>query len=110
MPSPQASLLPTCPPCPRGLLPVALPPAWALPCPDVRLCSRRACVGLPPQNHMLLEHKMQRPWLSQKWACPAEPSCPVSSKKVAAQVNGHVCPASSGPGASHACLCADRDK
>ncbi|XP_006028907.1 inositol-3-phosphate synthase 1 [Alligator sinensis] len=70
----------------------------------------RACVGLPPQNHMLLEHKMQRPWLSQTWACLAEPSCPVSSKKVAAQVNGHVCPASSGPGASHACLCADRDK
>ncbi|XP_019393986.1 PREDICTED: inositol-3-phosphate synthase 1, partial [Crocodylus porosus] len=70
----------------------------------------RACVGLPPQNHMLLEHKMQRPWPSQKRACPAEPSCPVSSKKVAAQVNSHVCPGSNGPGASHACLCADRDK
>lgn len=23
-------------------------------------CPRRACVGLPPQNHMLLEHKMER--------------------------------------------------
>ncbi|XP_039421924.1 inositol-3-phosphate synthase 1 [Corvus cornix cornix] len=30
----------------------------------------RACLGLPPQNHMLLEHKMQRPAPSPKRACP----------------------------------------
>lgn len=24
-------------------------------------CLHRACVGLPPQNHMLLEYKMERP-------------------------------------------------
>ncbi|XP_075873916.1 inositol-3-phosphate synthase 1-A-like [Nelusetta ayraudi] len=29
----------------------------------------RACVGLPPQNHMLLEHKLQRNFLPQHTAC-----------------------------------------
>nr|KAF6480456.1 inositol-3-phosphate synthase 1 [Molossus molossus] len=39
----------------------------------------RACVGLPPQNHMLLEHKMERPSLKQIGHVAA--SCHVSCKK-----------------------------
>ncbi|KAF1431827.1 Inositol-3-phosphate synthase 1-A, partial [Spheniscus magellanicus] len=54
----------------------------------------RACLGLPPQNHMLLEHKMQRPAPSPKRACPGGAACPLSPKKapVATQLNGHPCP------------------
>ncbi|XP_067169004.1 inositol-3-phosphate synthase 1 [Apteryx mantelli] len=51
----------------------------------------RACLGLPPQNHMLLEHKMQRAAASPKRACPAGPACPAARKKAAAQLNGHPC-------------------
>lgn len=29
----------------------------------------RACLGLPPQNHMLLEHKLQRNFLPQHTTC-----------------------------------------
>ncbi|XP_066839730.1 inositol-3-phosphate synthase 1 isoform X1 [Anser cygnoides] len=60
----------------------------------------RACLGLPPQNHMLLEHKMQRPALSPKRACPAGAACPVTPKKAAAppQLNGHPCPGTARPG------------
>ncbi|XP_068776292.1 inositol-3-phosphate synthase 1 [Struthio camelus] len=54
----------------------------------------RACLGLPPQNHMLLEHKMQRAAPSPKRACPAGPACPAAPKKAAAQLNGHPCPGS----------------
>ncbi|XP_004688230.2 PREDICTED: inositol-3-phosphate synthase 1 isoform X1 [Condylura cristata] len=39
----------------------------------------RACVGLPPQNHMLLEHKMERPGL--KRIGPVVAACPVPLKK-----------------------------
>nr|XP_017529973.1 inositol-3-phosphate synthase 1 isoform X1 [Manis javanica] len=39
----------------------------------------RACVGLPPQNHMLLEHKMERPGLKQ--VGPVATACPVPGKK-----------------------------
>eukprot|EP00075_Anas_platyrhynchos_P038994 XP_027328247.1 LOW QUALITY PROTEIN: inositol-3-phosphate synthase 1 [Anas platyrhynchos] len=55
----------------------------------------RACLGLPPQNHMLLEHKMQRPALSPKRACPGGATCPLTPKKAATppQLNGHPCPA-----------------
>lgn len=38
----------------------------------------RACVGLPPQNHMLLEHKMERPSLKQMHLATA---CLASCKK-----------------------------
>uniref|UniRef100_A0A2K5R666 Inositol-3-phosphate synthase 1 n=1 Tax=Cebus imitator TaxID=2715852 RepID=A0A2K5R666_CEBIM len=41
----------------------------------------RACVGLPPQNHMLLEHKMERPGPSLKQVGPLAATCPVSNKK-----------------------------
>lgn len=41
--------------------------------------SLRACVGLPPQNHMLLEHKMERPGLKQ--VGPVATACPVPGKK-----------------------------
>ncbi|XP_058677273.1 LOW QUALITY PROTEIN: inositol-3-phosphate synthase 1 [Ammospiza nelsoni] len=50
----------------------------------------RACLGLPPQHHMQLEHKMQRP--SPKRACPGGAACPLVPKKsppVPAQLNGH---------------------
>uniref|UniRef100_A0A667G925 Inositol-3-phosphate synthase 1 n=3 Tax=Lynx TaxID=13124 RepID=A0A667G925_LYNCA len=39
----------------------------------------RACVGLPPQNHMLLEHKMERPGLTR--GGPVVAACPVPCKK-----------------------------
>ncbi|NXY11182.1 INO1A synthase, partial [Pteruthius melanotis] len=51
----------------------------------------RACLGLPPQNHMLLEHKMQRPAPSPKRACPGGAACPLLPKKspaAPAQLNG----------------------
>ncbi|CAM9728622.1 unnamed protein product [Bubo scandiacus] len=54
----------------------------------------RACLGLPPQNHMLLEHKMQRPVPSPKRSCPGGAACPLAPKKApaAAHLNGHPCP------------------
>ncbi|XP_032059721.1 inositol-3-phosphate synthase 1 isoform X2 [Aythya fuligula] len=60
----------------------------------------RACLGLPPQNHMLLEHKMQRPALSPKRACPGGAACPLTPKKAATppQLNGHPCPGTARPG------------
>ncbi|NXD45448.1 INO1A synthase, partial [Copsychus sechellarum] len=54
-------------------------------------CAPRACLGLPPQNHMLLEHKMQRPAPSPKRACPGGAACPLLPKKspaAPAQLNG----------------------
>lgn len=39
----------------------------------------RACIGLPPQNHMLLEYKMER--LSPKQVGHGAAACPVSCKK-----------------------------
>ncbi|KAK2109301.1 Inositol-3-phosphate synthase 1 [Saguinus oedipus] len=41
----------------------------------------RACVGLPPQNHMLLEHKMECPGPGLKQVGPVAAACPVSNKK-----------------------------
>ncbi|NXW39490.1 INO1A synthase, partial [Phaetusa simplex] len=60
----------------------------------------RACLGLPPQNHMLLEHKMQRPVPSPKRSCPGGATCPLAPKKVpaAAQLNGHPCAGAPRPG------------
>ncbi|XP_065555609.1 inositol-3-phosphate synthase 1 [Lathamus discolor] len=60
----------------------------------------RACVGLPPQNHMLLEHKMQRPAPSPKRSCPGGAACPLAPKKTPAaptQLNGHPCAPRPGP-------------
>uniref|UniRef100_A0A8U7NHH4 peptidylprolyl isomerase n=1 Tax=Corvus moneduloides TaxID=1196302 RepID=A0A8U7NHH4_CORMO len=60
----------------------------------------RACLGLPPQNHMLLEHKMQRPAPSPKRACPGGAACPLVPKKspaAPAQLNGHPCAPRPGP-------------
>ncbi|XP_003817819.4 inositol-3-phosphate synthase 1 isoform X1 [Pan paniscus] len=50
----------------------------------------RACVGLPPQNHMLLEHKMERPGPSLKRVGPVAATYPVLNKKgpVPAATNG----------------------
>ncbi|XP_038628784.1 inositol-3-phosphate synthase 1 [Tachyglossus aculeatus] len=60
----------------------------------------RACVGLPPQNHMLLEHKMERPGNSLKRGGSVAPDCPAPKKKGAVappddsmrDANGHGCP------------------
>ncbi|KAM4707362.1 inositol-3-phosphate synthase 1 [Discoglossus pictus] len=41
----------------------------------------RACVGLSPQNHMMLEHKMQRSFVSLKRPSTLSTLCPISSKK-----------------------------
>ncbi|XP_067416943.1 inositol-3-phosphate synthase 1 [Emydura macquarii macquarii] len=65
----------------------------------------RACVGLPPQNHMQLEHKMQRPCPSLKRVWLA--ACSVSPKKVAAQVNGYLCPSTNAHAPSPAPLHGD---
>uniref|UniRef100_A0A8I5YMT2 Inositol-3-phosphate synthase 1 n=1 Tax=Pongo abelii TaxID=9601 RepID=A0A8I5YMT2_PONAB len=50
----------------------------------------RACVGLPPQNHMLLEHKMERPGPSLKRVGPVAATYPVLNNKgpVPAATNG----------------------
>ncbi|XP_039558344.1 inositol-3-phosphate synthase 1 [Passer montanus] len=57
----------------------------------------RACLGLPPQNHMLLEHKLQRP----RRACPGGAACPLHPQKsplaAPAQLNGHPCAPRPGP-------------
>uniref|UniRef100_A0A8D2IX42 inositol-3-phosphate synthase n=1 Tax=Varanus komodoensis TaxID=61221 RepID=A0A8D2IX42_VARKO len=50
----------------------------------------RACVGLPPQNHMQLEYKVQQPWGNAKHFCP--PSKLAAAKKTAPHLNGCVCP------------------
>ncbi|CAI5798990.1 inositol-3-phosphate synthase 1 [Podarcis lilfordi] len=53
----------------------------------------RACVGLPPQNHMQLEHKTRRTWPCAKQAPPTpEPPAawPAAPKKAAPHLNGFV--------------------
>ncbi|XP_043909780.1 inositol-3-phosphate synthase 1 [Protopterus annectens] len=47
----------------------------------------RACVGLPPQNHMLLEYKMQRSFMLQKRESNGV-TCPIG-KKVSDISNGY---------------------
>ncbi|XP_059016522.1 inositol-3-phosphate synthase 1 isoform X2 [Mustela lutreola] len=49
----------------------------------------RACVGLPPQNHMLLEHKMERPGV--KRVGPVVATCPVPCKRGAAPTAPNGC-------------------
>ncbi|KAM9243339.1 inositol-3-phosphate synthase 1 isoform 3-T3 [Dugong dugon] len=56
----------------------------------------RACLGLPPQNHMLLEHKMERPDPALKsmgpTACPMpckKPPVPAASTGCTGDANGH---------------------
>ncbi|KAK2109075.1 Inositol-3-phosphate synthase 1 [Saguinus oedipus] len=41
----------------------------------------RSCVGLPPQNHILLEHKMERPRPGLKQVGLVAATSPVSNKK-----------------------------
>ncbi|PIO40221.1 hypothetical protein AB205_0026330 [Aquarana catesbeiana] len=48
----------------------------------------RACLGLYPQNHMMLEYKMQRSFASLKRPSKDLNPCPISSKKGMVQVNG----------------------
>lgn len=48
----------------------------------------RACLSLPPQNHMMLEYKMQRSFMSLKRSSPVLTPYSVSSKKGTGQVNG----------------------
>lgn len=43
----------------------------------------RACLGLPPQNYMLLEHKLQKDFLSHM-TCDSK----IPALKKVAQVNG----------------------
>ncbi|KAJ6664332.1 hypothetical protein lerEdw1_008551 [Lerista edwardsae] len=52
----------------------------------------RACVGLPPQNHMQLEYKMQRPWSSYKHGHSSTPAQLVTPKKPATSLNGFMYP------------------
>ncbi|XP_037673924.1 inositol-3-phosphate synthase 1 [Choloepus didactylus] len=53
----------------------------------------RACVGLPPQNHMFLEHKMERPGLERVGpvACPVpcKESVPAAPNGCTGDANGH---------------------
>uniref|UniRef100_F7HQK3 Inositol-3-phosphate synthase 1 n=1 Tax=Callithrix jacchus TaxID=9483 RepID=F7HQK3_CALJA len=51
----------------------------------------RACVGLPPQNHMLLEHKMERPGPSLKQVGPLTAACPVLNKKGPVPISTNGC-------------------
>ncbi|XP_015285250.1 PREDICTED: inositol-3-phosphate synthase 1 [Gekko japonicus] len=59
----------------------------------------RACVGLPPQNHMLLEYKTQQPWGCAKHPCPTStPVWPASLQKKASHMNGFLgAPEDNGP-------------
>ncbi|EHH25790.1 hypothetical protein EGK_15624, partial [Macaca mulatta] len=41
----------------------------------------RACVGLPPQNHVVQEHTMELPVPGLKRVGPVAATCPVSNKK-----------------------------
>ncbi|XP_060088746.1 inositol-3-phosphate synthase 1 [Heteronotia binoei] len=53
----------------------------------------RACVGLPPQNHMLLEYKTQQPWgCTRRPSSASTPPWPASLPKKAPHVNGFLCP------------------
>lgn len=76
---------------PYGVLLLAPYPGVPVPPPPPPSPPFRACLGLPPQNHMLLEHKMQRPPLGPKRCCPAGAACPITPKKAAppTQLNGH---------------------
>ncbi|XP_005415295.2 PREDICTED: inositol-3-phosphate synthase 1-like [Chinchilla lanigera] len=51
----------------------------------------RACVGLPPQNHMLLEYKMERPGPGSKRAAPLGATGPLPCKKGAAPAAPNGC-------------------
>ncbi|XP_008588983.1 PREDICTED: inositol-3-phosphate synthase 1 isoform X2 [Galeopterus variegatus] len=51
----------------------------------------RACVGLPPQNHMLLEFKMERPSPSFRQAVPVAATCPAPGKKGQAPTASNDC-------------------
>uniref|UniRef100_A0A8C3A2S6 inositol-3-phosphate synthase n=1 Tax=Cyclopterus lumpus TaxID=8103 RepID=A0A8C3A2S6_CYCLU len=53
----------------------------------------RACLGLPPQNHMLLEHKLQRDFLPP---CAAYVNGDVAAFKIASLTNGNHPPLSNG--------------
>ncbi|XP_007437239.1 inositol-3-phosphate synthase 1 [Python bivittatus] len=56
----------------------------------------RACVGLPPQNHMQLEHKTQRPWgCAKRGPSTLPPAWPATPKKAAPHMNGFVGPTES---------------
>ncbi|KAJ7308372.1 hypothetical protein JRQ81_008912 [Phrynocephalus forsythii] len=50
----------------------------------------RACVGLPPQNHMQLEYKTQSSWGCAKR--PSVPAAPPPSKTAVPHLNGYVRP------------------
>ncbi|XP_077188003.1 inositol-3-phosphate synthase 1 [Paroedura picta] len=69
----------------------------------------RACVGLPPQHHMLLEYKTQQPWGCAKLpGSPSTPEWPAPLQKKASHVNSFLCPPENngsvlpGLGAGHA--------
>ncbi|XP_068195661.1 inositol-3-phosphate synthase 1-A-like [Antennarius striatus] len=53
----------------------------------------RACLGLPPQNHMLLEHKLQRDFLPPR---PTHTNGNVAALKRAAHTNGSYFPLANG--------------
>ncbi|KAL7992885.1 hypothetical protein Chor_017141 [Crotalus horridus] len=53
----------------------------------------RACVGLPPQNHMQLEYRTQRSWSYAKQGhSPVPPAWLATPKKAAPHMNGFVDP------------------
>ncbi|XP_078526877.1 inositol-3-phosphate synthase 1 isoform X1 [Lissotriton helveticus] len=49
----------------------------------------RACIGLAPQNHMLLEHKMQRSFVSLKRPNAVYLQAPIAKKRASAVSNGY---------------------
>ncbi|KAM8961763.1 inositol-3-phosphate synthase 1 [Pelodytes ibericus] len=47
----------------------------------------RACLGLSPQNHMMLEYKMQRSFVNLKLPSVVSTTCPTSIKKRSSKIN-----------------------
>ncbi|XP_054836522.1 inositol-3-phosphate synthase 1 [Eublepharis macularius] len=56
----------------------------------------RACVGLPPQNHMLLEYKTRQAWgCTKHLRSSSMVAWPASLQKTASHLNGFLCPSES---------------
>ncbi|KAG8454842.1 hypothetical protein GDO86_001165 [Hymenochirus boettgeri] len=67
----------------------------------------RACLGLSPQNHMMLEHKMQRSFVRLKRSSTGSSPCPVTRKKGNIFNNGFLAPPING--LKKTIICSDTD-